>query len=268
MTETSSAVFADWLTICTYNFKAYTDAAAFIRHANPSAKWTGKRWLQYAGFHDDANAFYGHAIQSNDKEHYVVKISGFAANAFLEIIRNEKFASNFYCTRLDVQRTRKPPKWWKPRELKDWLTDEGSKCSLIESDTGNTIYIGSRESGRFCRIYEKVYETKYLRLEIELKSDHSRAAYYGILGGASIDSIYNHHLDLLPLFKSAQNDYLSPHGVAIDLMKIEHDSSAEKQLNWLKTLVPKFSMMANDHSIGEQVLDIFLSIIKNGENQE
>lgn len=262
-------VACDWLTLATYKFKAYTDFAAYLRSEYPKG-WKKARWLQYDGFGNKFGVFYGHAIQSNEREHFVVKITGGAAAEFLPEILEQDFAEQFYATRIDFQRTIPKPEWWEPREVKDFLDGENVVCSMIESETGSTVYIGARASGRFTRMYEKHYERLYVRLEIELKSQHARIAWGHLLQKKNPRDIYAAHLEKLPLDERAMRDYAPDDVNDLDLRKHRRIIDSKRQLDWLKTLIPKFQQMANSHEIGGEVRDVFysLSIDKGDDDNE
>jgi len=77
---------------------------------------------------------------------------------------------NWRCTRLDIAFDHVP---FSPRQCYDAWQREDVRCAAnrdsykwIESETGNTLYIGSRLSGRFVRIYDR---RGFTRLEFELK---------------------------------------------------------------------------------------------------
>jgi len=74
------------------------------------------------------------------------------------------------CTRLDIAFDHVP---FSPRQCYDAWQRGDVRCAAnrdsykwIESETGNTLYIGSRMSGRFVRIYDR---RGFTRLEFELK---------------------------------------------------------------------------------------------------
>ncbi len=77
--------------------------------------------------------------------------------------------------------------------LKRGLADTtAKKYSLITSNTGDTLYVGSRESEQFLRIYDKAKEqgdmaTDKKRIELEIKGDRSKQI-CAILSDATIES--------------------------------------------------------------------------------
>lgn len=64
--------------------------------------------------------------------------------------------------------------------------------SVMESSTGQTVYVGSRTSERFARIYRYFAphpRSHLLRAEFQLKGDYAKAAGQAIADGTSIDSL-------------------------------------------------------------------------------
>jgi hypothetical protein len=257
----------DWLTLATHKLTPYTRMVAFSRELHQKG-WTSAKWLQYEGQRNKAGLFYGHALQSHGKEHYVLKFPGSLSDEMLPLILEQPFAENFYATRIDVERTMAMPDFHDARKLRDWLLEKGVVNSVIESNTP-TNYIGNRTDGRFARIYVKEYERPYLRLEIELKGQHSRLAWDHLLNGASINSLYASHLGRLILPDQYYDLFTPSNPTTLDLTLHKTEVDANKRLKWLKTLIPAFQRMANDHQIGSFVRDIFYSLsIENEVSEE
>jgi hypothetical protein len=259
MTETVFAVQCDWLTLATFKFSPYSFLAALLTEKYPQG-WKHGRWLQYEGKANNLGIFYGHATQSGGREHYILKISGNMADVLLLDLLAETWIDAFYATRIDIQKTRSIPKWWKPRDLYDWLKIHSYTTSIVQSTTGTTLYIGNRQSGRFTRIYEKDLGEKFLRFEIELKRHHAHNAFDYLKEGSSLISLYYSHLLKIPFPEEFLADYLPSDAPELDLRLKSREIDQQKQIDWLKTLVPKFRQMANDHDIGPRVRDIFTSL--------
>lgn len=250
----------DWLTLATYRFTAYTDTVAQImRHY--SQKRRPGRWLQYDGWKIDG-LFWGHALQSNGREHYIVRVSGAYCTEFLSWFLPSSLADSFYSTRVDLQVTNARPDWWNVRQEYDRLTEEGRAASMIESETGSTLYIGSRTSDRFCRIYEKeLGGCKMLRLEIECKGDLSKNVWGELLQGASVADMYLSNLVRLKLGDRIQ-DYYAPKGADVVVYStVERQLDMEKKLAWLVSLVPSIDKLVNDHTVGERARDVLAAIL-------
>ena len=257
----------DWLTIASYNFKAYTDLAAWLR-TTYTGKWKSGRWLQYDGF-NGPSVFYGKALQSHGKEHYIMKVSGLMSGDVLAKILPQVWIENWYATRIDLEATIKQPDWWLPRDTADAIGDYArKKPTLIESETGSTVYVGSRSSGRFVRLYEKeLMNIAHLRCEIELKADHARLAWHYLLEGSTVRSLFAAHLDKLPIPDYIKDTYMPGEREELDLKIAQKESDDAKTMKWFKSLIPKFEKMANDHAIGFQFRSILMSILVNsGDN--
>jgi len=261
------AVQCDWLTLCSWKFNAYSAMAGHMRQFIQKG-WKRARWLQYEGFSLKSGLFYGRGMQDN-KEHYILRITGHDAPGMEMHIREQPWSNEFYCSRIDLQKTRSFPDWWVPREVMDRLEDLGRAVSMVQSSTGSTIYIGNRTSGRFCRMYEKNKDGKILRLEIELKKAHARIAWDYILDGTSINDIYSSHLKKLMLPETAwEQDYLPTGAAELDLKQHLLLTNNQRRLNWLHTLTNTLVKMCNDHEIGNQTqwfLQSILDITYKGE---
>jgi hypothetical protein len=255
----------DWLTLATYNFPAYAGLVSIIRDWRKH-DWRPGRWLQYDGFQNGDGLYYGHAMQSNEKEHYVVKLSGSNAQQFFDHTfylppDKRNFLHNFYATRVDIQVTAPIPDWWNVRELHDWYLEQRKTVSIIQSETGNTLYLGSRSSGRFVRFYEKALETLYLRLEFELKGDYARNAWLALItNNNTVSEIYASHLDALRLEPDHRSYFMPDTDHDHDFSKHLREVDANARLKWLLSLTNTFAAMVRDHDIGDRARDIFLSL--------
>jgi hypothetical protein len=256
----------DWLTIATYRFEAYTKMVGLLRARDTSTKWKAGRWLQYDGFHDGSNIFYGHTLQTNEREHYIVKISGHAAHTvFRDLMDNPEnldILQAFYATRIDVQVTRDIPDWWNPRDCYDDMVNVQKKtASVIQSDTGATLYIGKRTSGRFIRFYVKDLEKPYLRLEFELKAQYARDAWtYLVEENMTPAELFEDMLMLSKLPGYMRDSYDQAQIRKFDYTKHATRMESNAKLKWLVSLLPTFEKMTRDHQIGEMVQAIFDSL--------
>ena len=127
---------------------------------------------------EGGSIFMGVAAQ-NGKPHYLLSIAGYLADGALR----HDFGSA-RCSRIDLQLTFPKPADYSARSLKDELLSsvdnarnrEVRKIGLVESDGYDTIYIGSRKSDRFTRLYIKELDDgDYLRYEVELKGRVARS---------------------------------------------------------------------------------------------
>lgn len=123
--------------------------------------------------------------------HYTLEVSGGFCQRITESIPHlcADFAGQF--TRLDIAVDMETETT--PFEFDDFVQTERYKTrSRLESSTGQTVYIGSRSSEKFCRVYR--YKPphprhKLLRAEWQLKGQYANAFAEEIAAGVTIDSL-------------------------------------------------------------------------------
>lgn len=141
--------------------------------------------LQYKGVHyaDQLRKhvmFVGQAEQKGEP-HFLFRVSGFMADAAYRKLLSEEISCNL--TRVDAQITcpcNQPiePKLWTEFNLRQHQEEShrgyGRKVAIVsDNEKGHTLYIGSRQSSKFIRVYQKTdkeQQTHYVRLEVELKA--------------------------------------------------------------------------------------------------
>lgn len=238
----------DYLRLASFDFNYASLIAEFM------TGWPGEfkrgRWLQYKGWKCDA-LFVGVGEQDG-KRHVVVSASGSAANDLARWMRNDR---GFYCTRIDVQRTIEKPRQGNLRRIRHETKTKNT--TIIESRENDTLYIGSRTSDCFTRLYEKVLDDIWLRLEFELKGARARAAWGAILHGKTADSVFCHYLSKSKLPKRVKAWYKSPgddKGLEADRQIVEHGD--RMKLRWLMSLTASMEKAMSTHEIGEQVKEL------------
>ena len=250
----------DFVTATTNSFRAYRDAA----HEIVPAAESGKRgqFLQYKGDRYN-NIFHGQAEQRG-RTHYLIQISGADADEHTMTLCE----SGMRFTRVDVQITCHRPNWYSARELADSLTHgawprQRRKIVLIENGGDDTVYIGSRKSDKYIRIYVK--DADYIRFEVELKGERARAAaaQYRDAGENALGGILAHEVRILPqtaigdVFERACEQYKS---LAVSVPYVE--ASKIRQMQWLASILPAIEKMANDHDYGNRVRGWLTSILQ------
>jgi hypothetical protein len=206
------------------------------------------KWLQYKGWANDG-VFLGHGEQDNSL-HGVVNISGFKSDEhYVNLLEWE----TFYCTRMDIQVTIRQPSDVILPEVYERIR-EHTKASLIQSDENDTLYLGARTSEIFTRLYEKILDTKYLRLEFEIKGRRARAAWRALRAGSSPNEIFNYYcgkshlpVDIIRLFELA-GDGETEHAMREEIRKDD-----ENTLKWLQSIDGAFMKALSNHNIGDQV---------------
>jgi hypothetical protein len=239
--------YLDYLRIGSWDDPASFKLMSEVRKL--STGWRQKKWLQYDGWRS-GGIFYGTGEQGG-KRHYVFDVSGAQS---IELFHLAKDRPEFYATRLDVQVTIERPISYEPHETY-LLQKEISKrsCSIIQSDSGSTIYFGSRSGDTFARLYEKILDDdKYLRLEFEIKGNKARSVFIQLSQGLKANDAFNHYLGKIKMPDYIKEWFSAPDSGVVfwELEKVHH---ADKQLEWLSSLSDTVVRMGNDHYQGDIV---------------
>ncbi len=219
----------DYLRLASYDFFYSRVIAKFMR------EWPGKlkpgRWLQYKGWKTES-LFVGIG-QQEGKQHLIISCSGPPANDLAIFVHNWK---GLYCTRLDVQRTIEKPKHSSLRRIRK--ATKTDNCTLIESKENDTLYVGSRTSDLFTRLYEKPLDEMYLRLEFELKGVRARSAWQAMDHGKTASEVFSHYLGKSKLPETVKVWFREPgDNTEQELENLVKLHSAKKKLKWLRSLV-------------------------------
>ena len=242
----------DFLRLATWDYTAHTFLTAHLLKCFDET-WERSKWLQYKGW-KSKTVFVGVGEQKGDR-HGIVNISGHAADS---VYVNLLEWPSHYCTRIDLQITVRQPEIVHLDEVYARVKNH-TKASLIQSDENDTLYIGARESAIFTRLYEKILDTKYLRLEFEIKAGRARAAWRAICSGATTDNIFTHYLkgvklpsDIKELFELAE-DGETDYAMTAEILKDDL-----KTLKWLQSIDGAFMKALGNHNIGEEVHSILV----------
>lgn len=239
----------DYLRLASWNETAYMNVLARIMTAWPDG-WEQSRWLQYKGWRKES-FFIGHGMQQK-KSHTIINVSGSLAHRLLETL---KTLPEWYCTRIDVQITIKAT-----GDLTEALAMVRDDCktentTLIESKENDTLYLGSRSSDTFLRLYEKyIGDKKYLRLEFELKGARARAAWDAITNGEPVDKVFKYYNKRCKLPDYAK-EWFDAYGVTAtkEAMNKEVLHESKKKLEWLQSLDAAVMNYMNNHDIADDV---------------
>lgn len=248
----------DYLRLASFDFSYSSVIAKFMK------EWPGKmkpgRWLQYKGWKTES-LFVG-AGEQEEKRHLIISCSGAAANDLAVFVEGWK---GLYCTRLDVQRTIQKSKYSSLRRIRKATGKKNT--TLIQSMENDTLYIGSRTSDCFTRLYEKPLDEMYLRLEFELKGKRARAAWLAMAHGKTASTIFVYYLNKSKLPAAVKNWYTEPADKdGGDFEMAENLHSAKKKLRWLRSLDACMEKAMASHEIGEQVKELVRGWAEYGNN--
>lgn len=235
----------DYLRLASWGHEPYTDVMANLMQNWPG-DWERGKWLQYAGWRKEE--FFIGMGEQDKKRHAIVHASGMLAHKMHSVFMDFE---NWYCTRIDIQRTVKEPEWVDLPKLHKMLGRKGT--SLISSELNDTLYIGSRASDQFTRLYEKMYDEMYLRLEFELKGKRALLAWEAINDGDDCDRVYDYYLGKVKLPQRYIELYKNTeHSATEKAMTKEREHSAENKIIWLTSLDNAIRKAIGDHDIGDR----------------
>lgn len=243
----------DYIRITTSDWGEYERLATGV-HGLVDGDVVAGRFLQYQGSKRGAS-FHGQAIQ-NDRAHYLGQVSGAPADGCDGLLHLGRV------TRIDLQVTINKPDGFTGRRLCDCLRaavwdGRRRKVTLIDGAGDDTVYIGSRLSDVYIRVYVKAQD--YLRFEVEYKGDGARRVALGLQGGITRAELLAHELARLPecVLLREFRDILT--GGVVRLPELVAPEKIGR-LKWLSSLLPTFHQMANDHDYGHTVRAWFHSL--------
>lgn len=255
---TVQRAYLDYLRLASWDDSNALKLTAGLRRSIP--KWRDGFWLQYRGWYGD-NSFYGIGEQ-NRKRHYVWRSAG-PSSSVLYSLSDE--LSNIYATRLDVQVTIPMPEDYDAFAVyQDYKDTHSRGTTIIESDTGSTVYFGARTSERFARLYTKVYangvtevERAYLRLEFEFKGKTARAIFESMkIGKNGPTSVFQYFLRNFNLLDYVITWFDTGFDGEPERIVVERNEDDSNKLEWLHSLSNAVIKMGNDHNMGDQTRDV------------
>lgn len=199
----------DWLTLTSYDDGFYLGCQSMLNRI------LGRGWKdektettiqQYSGYERSVPsrgwAFLGSGVQK-DKSHAMLRVSGdLSHHIFMEdYVAQQVLTETSRVTRLDIQITVPESRGWSQWDLNLRLRDAGKRPDYKTSfDRPSmrelaTVYLGSRHSMRFKRIYLKVTTSLDIcvRFEVELKKARAHQTARAVLSGKADAGDYLAH---------------------------------------------------------------------------
>lgn len=239
-----------------------------------------ERFLQYVGKrYDDplgGSVFVGH-WDNHGTTYSLIHAGGAISDELSHWLSSGYARWGAKCTRLDIQATAAQPREWSQWDLLVRLRERGRNVSWKAStdvETGlelATVYVGSRESDRILRIYEKLTDAghKLLRFETEYKASRADNMMGAICRNSGRVSDY-----LLYELQTQRDSGLervfgtafvgaSPNSGRFRRVR----TTLEKQAGWLTNgVLPAFARYVNDSNADSRIADMFLRVIENSPN--
>lgn len=257
----TNVVLVDYLRLATFDHCSYLSILTRLRMQGTG--WRGAKWLQYKGQRSAEGFFYGIGRQGK-RSHCIIQASGSQSHKLflwlLRVISADKLP--FYCTRIDLQRTKPGPDGF--NHLAAYKRVQGKK-SVIVSDTGSTLYLGARTSDSFWRIYDKTSEL--LRVELELKGRQAKRTWASLMAGLDLGGIWNTYLLRSKVPNVLVENYRDA-GEAVELDKLTEVEDLDGKLTWLASLDALVFKLANDHDLGQKTHELISRWAEYGQNHD
>ena len=251
----------DYLRLATWDITAHTNLLSELLQGS-SGKWEHSKWLQYHGWKRDT-FFLGTGYQ-NKRRHSIVNISGFMADRNWSSLRT---IDKYYATRVDLQITIPSPADIFLPTVYGQLRTDNIKTSIIQSELNDTLYVGSRTSDVFIRLYEKPLEEMHLRLEFEFKGKVARGVWKALQAKATPDEIFQHYLAKCELPNYVKAHYYDVQdGETAFAIRQEIAKTDEKKLAWLQSCDTSVRQALYNHNIGNEVQRLVMAWANEAAN--
>ena len=243
---TTYETLCDWLTLTTYEESVF----AYYRKIADGAMSDGRKNTKYhklpnySGYvvSTDNGGYHIYEGMQAERKHYMVILSGELANMYVLHASNLCRSGLANVTRVDLQITVDEPKKWCQWTYINAMKAAGKSVGWAESKHRKagaleTVYVGSRTSNKFGRVYIKVTAggARLLRFEIEFKKKHATELMARLHSGAhSMSAIlkYETRQRSTQLLWSTLSPYLGEKDYAI---KVKVESDNDKLREWLRT---------------------------------
>ena len=255
----------DWITFTSWEKRVF-DRWTYWQSLQTGDCKEGKIKM-YSGFWT-GSAFIGQGDQGT-KKHYIARVSGESSHNAFDDLQDVQAK----VTRIDVQITIPFPDGYSARNFADQLRfgdwgKFGREVQLIENtDFLDTVYIGSRKSDRFARIYVKAANgEKFLRLEVEYKGSWAEAignAYFydkSMISGFLLDFIETLPMDdQNGVIKAFKDVIIGSRAGIINPKKIPDDDAT---WNWLMDqTMPVIWRYLNNHDRCQYLANTLVNMI-------
>lgn len=265
----------DWLTLTSFEPNVYdvqNKMVAILKELGATVK-EPTHTLQYVG-KTAANELGGLYVGSAEQKgaiHFLIQISGELCNdrdLLLPVAQGIR-EGWLQCRRIDLQMTVIEPEAWQQWAFFNRMKRSKRTVGWVESTNEDgellqTVYVGSRSSGKYLRVYEKwIAETRLLRAEYELKGNTAAAFSRMLFDGSSTTARLYKLLIQQTGDKELSTVYLPMLEYVETAVKPKILSNEPKTEKWLReTVLPSFTRYINDHGSNPEVLRLFKESIQ------
>lgn len=227
------------------------------------------RYKGFRGYGDMKSVFLG---ERGDGKHYMLQISGADSNELIHNIPgavDDIMSSRVKCTRIDVQVTIIQPKLWTQLKYKTQAEEAGLRPTNARSWNKEfkveleTVYTGTKQSGRLNRLYQKITSdgVLLLRYETQYSDDYATSVIESILTkGVKLESIIKgeiarRNLGLLYHFDIWNDGLFAP-------KRQRKVVEADKRAAWLvQDILPVLMEYIERHDADPKVIDAYLDAL-------
>lgn len=251
----------DYLRLATWDITEHTNLLADILK-DGQGRWEHSKWLQYHGWKRE-QFFLGTGYQKK-KRHSIVNVSGYQADRNWSGLTTY---GSYYATRIDLQVTIPTNEHLNLPWIYDQLNNQKVKCSIIQSELNDTLYVGARTSDIFIRLYEKPLDKMYCRLEFEFKGKVAKGIWRALQGKSTVDEIYQHYLKKSKLPEWVTKYYFEAQdGETAFAIRQEIAKTDRQKLEWLQSIDASVRQALYNHNIGEEVGCLVMSWANEASN--
>ena len=256
----------DWVTLTSYDSSWWRRWRQRIANAYNAS--IPRKIMQYDGLFcgtPDGSIFLGAGSQSGT-DHYMMRVSGSIADDISSMWIPEVGRDECKASRIDIQMTIQEPEDWSQydlfRRLRDkpftigWMASAGERVDELA-----TVYIGSRNSERMTRCYEKetVGGNKLLRIETEYKGKRAAMIASRIAkGGGQAVNFLQYEIQHI-IKDSALLAAFTPYFYGQpETVYVTDKTDKERQQAWLlNQVLPTFKRHISDHDSDGIVAHMF-----------
>lgn len=277
-------VAIDWVTLTTYSKEEYNRALDTV--LKRSKEWQSRGVQGYRGVAAKVRGgtiFVGKG-RVIDREHFMIRVSSELAD---ELSGSLNFIER--CSRIDLQLTMRscPPTVEGLNRCYKRMAEEvranvnersGAKRKVVlvlGDNAANTLYVGSRTSDIFIRIYQKEDEDgkKWTRLEVELKRKEAREVWSRMCSAGDAVQLITRERLLRSILTLPDSPLIASHvwelgkGTVIGWSRKESVKERDNS-EWIKlVLLPNLSKYVEAETAEEAVLEVVNKLGRRAERR-
>lgn len=285
----------DWMTITGFEREPMKQLASVMRNRLrlDSEKPRSGKWLQYEGNTWVAKSVFMGAAVVDNREHFLLRVSGEHAEdarSGLPAVASAIRSGLVRATRLDYQLTLPSVSQDAAhieglynsalqalREQAKGANPYGANVTLINGGDGEcTLYLGSRTSERYIRVYQKraMDGRRYTRLEVECKGSVAGSLLAGLCESernakSSMDAVIGRAVGLFGsvVLLASHRQYVATVTLGSLPPAQRHETEESGTVDWLRRAVhPAVLRLSKSPDYRDVTLDVLLQMLRAFES--